>query len=71
MAMGGVARVGQVQLLQTFVTLAVSAVLLGETVDAVTVAAAAAIPLPFRNDRRPSRIVVSIGSTMLNRSFCS
>lgn len=43
MAMGGVARVGQVQLLQTFVTLAVSAVLLGETIDAVTIAAATAV----------------------------
>lgn len=43
LAMGGVARVGQVQLLQTFVTLAVSAVLLGEAVDAVTVATAVAV----------------------------
>jgi drug/metabolite transporter (DMT)-like permease len=32
MAMGGIARVSQVQLLQTFVTLAVSALLLGETI---------------------------------------
>lgn len=33
LAMGGVARVGQVQLLQTFVTLGVSMLLLGESVD--------------------------------------
>ena len=32
LATGGIARVGQVQLLQTFVTLALSALLLGETV---------------------------------------
>jgi drug/metabolite transporter (DMT)-like permease len=33
LAMGGVARVGQVQLLQTFVTLGVSVLLLGESID--------------------------------------
>ena len=32
MAIGGIARVGQVQLLQSFVTLGLSALLLGETV---------------------------------------
>ncbi len=36
LALGGVARVGQVQLLQLFMTLAASALLLGETLDAVT-----------------------------------
>ena len=36
MAMGGVSRVGQVQLLQLFMTLAASALLLGETLDQVT-----------------------------------
>jgi drug/metabolite transporter (DMT)-like permease len=36
LAMGGVARVSQTQLLQTFVTLAISAALLGERIDAVT-----------------------------------
>jgi len=36
LAMGGVARVSQVQLLQTFLTIAASALLLGETVDAMT-----------------------------------
>ncbi len=40
MAIGGVARVGQVQLLQTFVTLGLSALLVGETIDALTIAAA-------------------------------
>ncbi len=33
LAMGGVARVGQVQLLQTFVTLVFAATLVGETVE--------------------------------------
>jgi drug/metabolite transporter (DMT)-like permease len=36
LALGGVARVGQVQLLQVFMTLAASAWLLGEDIDAVT-----------------------------------
>jgi drug/metabolite transporter (DMT)-like permease len=36
LALGGVARVGQVQLLQTFFTLAASALLLGERVDVPT-----------------------------------
>ena len=36
LALGGVARVGQVQLLQVFMTLASSAWLLGEDIDAVT-----------------------------------
>jgi drug/metabolite transporter (DMT)-like permease len=36
LAMGGVARVSQVQLLQTFLTIAASALLLGETIDAMT-----------------------------------
>jgi drug/metabolite transporter (DMT)-like permease len=36
LAMGGVARVSQVQLLQTFVTLGISALLLGERVDSAT-----------------------------------
>ncbi|WEZ83075.1 DMT family transporter [Rhizobium sp. 32-5/1] len=45
LALGGIGRVAQVQLLQTFVTLAVSAVLLGEIVDATTIAFAAAVAL--------------------------
>jgi drug/metabolite transporter (DMT)-like permease len=36
LAMGGVARVSQTQLLQTFLTLAVAAAILGERIDAVT-----------------------------------
>jgi len=36
LAMGGVARVSQVQLLQTFLTIAASALLLGEGIDAMT-----------------------------------
>ncbi len=36
LALGGIARVGQVQLLQTFVTLAVAALLLGEPIDGIT-----------------------------------
>ena len=36
LALGGVARVSQVQLLQTFLTIAVSALLLGEAIDAMT-----------------------------------
>jgi drug/metabolite transporter (DMT)-like permease len=36
LAMGGIARVGQIQLLQTFLTLAFSALLLGEDLDLLT-----------------------------------
>jgi len=36
LALGGVARVSQVQLLQTFLTIAASALLLGEAIDAMT-----------------------------------
>ena len=36
-ALGGVARVGQVQLLQPFMTLVGAALLVGERIDAVTV----------------------------------
>lgn len=36
LALGGVARVSQVQLLQTFLTIAASGLLLGETIDAMT-----------------------------------
>ncbi|MDW5313131.1 DMT family transporter [Rhizobium sp. PL01] len=45
LALGGIARVAQVQLLQTFVTLAVSAVLLGETISPSTIAFAVAVAL--------------------------
>ncbi len=43
LARGGIARMGQVQLLQTFLTIAIAAVLLGEELDALTVVAAIAI----------------------------
>jgi len=43
LALGGIGRVAQVQLLQTFVTLAVSAALLGEIVDVTTIAFAAGV----------------------------
>jgi drug/metabolite transporter (DMT)-like permease len=43
LALGGVARVGQVQLLQVFMTLIASAVLLGEEIDAVTIGFAIAV----------------------------
>jgi drug/metabolite transporter (DMT)-like permease len=40
LALGGVARVGQVQLLQPFLTIFASALLLGETITPITLAAA-------------------------------
>ncbi|WP_417412485.1 DMT family transporter [Hoeflea sp.] len=43
MAIGGIARVGQVQLLQSFVTLGLSALLLGETVTPVMLGFAIAV----------------------------
>ncbi len=43
LAMGGIARVGQVQLLQTFVTLGISAWLLGEVITPVMLAFALAV----------------------------
>ncbi len=43
LALGGVARVGQVQLLQLFMTLAASAWLLGEEIDPVTLIFAIAV----------------------------
>lgn len=43
LAMGGIARVGQVQLLQTFVTLGISALLLGEKITPVMLAFATAV----------------------------
>jgi drug/metabolite transporter (DMT)-like permease len=45
MAIGGIARVGQVQLLQSFVTLALSALLLGEQITWVTLGFAVAVAL--------------------------
>jgi drug/metabolite transporter (DMT)-like permease len=43
LALGGVARVSQVQLLQTFLTIAIAAALLGERIDAETMVCAALI----------------------------
>jgi len=43
LAMGGIARVGQVQMLQTFVTLGISAVLLGEEITPIMLAFACAV----------------------------
>jgi drug/metabolite transporter (DMT)-like permease len=43
LALGGVARVSQMQLLQTFVTLAVAALFLGEKIDATTLLFAVAV----------------------------
>lgn len=43
LALGGVARVSQVQLLQTFITLALSAVVNGEHIDPATIVAAVAV----------------------------
>lgn len=45
LALGGIARVGQVQLLQSFFTIAFSALLLGETITPVKVAYAFAVAL--------------------------
>ncbi len=43
LALGGTARVGQIQLLQPFLTLAASAILLGEVIDGMTVGFALAV----------------------------
>lgn len=45
LAIGGIARVGQIQLLQTFVTLGLSALLLGEDISMMTVLFAVAVAL--------------------------
>jgi drug/metabolite transporter (DMT)-like permease len=52
LALGGVAQVGQVQLLQTFITLAVSAVLLGEHIDSEMLFFAAAVVAIVAQGRR-------------------
>lgn len=43
LAWGGIARIGQLQLLQVFVTIAIAAVLLGEPIETSTILAAVAI----------------------------
>jgi drug/metabolite transporter (DMT)-like permease len=55
LALGGVARVSQVQLLQTFVTLGVAALVNGERVDAITVLAALAVVAVVALGRRSVR----------------
>lgn len=45
LALGGIGRVAQVQLFQTFITLAVSAVLLGEVISPATIGFAVAVAL--------------------------
>jgi drug/metabolite transporter (DMT)-like permease len=52
LALGGIARIGQVQLLQTFLTLGCSAVLLGETIDKFTLIFALATVLCVWAGRR-------------------
>ncbi len=52
LAMGGIARVGQVQLLQTFVTLGLSALLLGEHVGWDTIVFAVAVAIMVAIGRR-------------------
>jgi drug/metabolite transporter (DMT)-like permease len=52
LALGGVARVGQVQLLQVFVTLGLSAVVLGERIAPSTLAFAAAVAAVVAAGRR-------------------
>ena len=55
LALGGVARVSQVQLLQTFVTLGVAALVNGERIDAITVLAALAVVAVVALGRRSVR----------------
>jgi drug/metabolite transporter (DMT)-like permease len=52
LAWGGVARIGQLQLLQPFVTFAIAVPLLGETIDAATVAFAIAVAVVVALGRR-------------------
>ena len=52
LAIGGVARVSQVQLLQTFLTIAASALLLDETIDAMTIGFAVFVVVAVAIGRR-------------------
>jgi drug/metabolite transporter (DMT)-like permease len=56
LAMGGVARVGQVQLLQTFVTLAIAALLVGERVEPLAWVVAGLVLLTILGARRSARV---------------
>jgi drug/metabolite transporter (DMT)-like permease len=68
LAIGGIAKIGQVQLLQTFATLAIAAALLGETIDlrmmlfAIAVVAVVAVGLRARVGSRvqPAPVAGSI-----------
>jgi drug/metabolite transporter (DMT)-like permease len=59
LAIGGIAKIGQVQLLQTFATLAIAALLLGEAIDlrmilfAIVVVVVVAVGLRARVGRKP------------------
>ena len=52
LAIGGIARIGQIQLLQTFITLLISALLLGEVLDLLTIATAIAITVIIAFSRK-------------------
>ncbi|MGI9353168.1 MAG: DMT family transporter [Rhizobiaceae bacterium] len=52
LAIGGIARIGQLQLLQVFVTIAVAALLLGEKLDSVTLVTALAITVIIAASRK-------------------
>ena len=52
LAIGGIAAVGQVQLLQPFLTILASALLLGEHIDAATLVAAALVIASIAIGRR-------------------
>ena len=52
LAKGGIARIGQLQLLQVFVTLGVAVLLLDETLDVVTLASAVTITAIIATSRR-------------------
>jgi drug/metabolite transporter (DMT)-like permease len=52
LAMGGALRVSQLQLLQPFMTMAGAALLLGETIDALTLGLALAVILTVLAGRR-------------------
>ena len=54
LAQGGIAAVGQVQLLQPFLTIFASAMLLGERIDAATIVAAGSVIASIAVGRRLS-----------------
>ena len=53
LAWGGIARIGQLQLFQTFVTLAIASLLLGEQIDLVTLLVAMVITAIIAATRKP------------------